>query len=140
MRYESSVLSPVRTKASTGMPGTRCDVSQPVRLIRRPSAMRATLVALAGACLLDEVRRDAHERAVDLGRGPLAEGREAQKSRPARRELVDVLRPHPYLDGEALARRHDAHDDVARRDDPAVRVDRELVHDPGQGRAQLGRA
>src|SRR5262245_64764477 len=50
------------------------------------------VVALPGLLLARDVGRDVSDRAVDLRRGALVEGREAQSGRLAEMQLIDVLR------------------------------------------------
>ena len=76
--------------------------------------------------------------AVELRRGALIEGGEAQHHRLAERDLIDVLGLDLDLDRQLVGLRHDQHDRVAGGDDAADRVRRRLEHDAVLRRADVG--
>ena len=86
------------------------------------------VIGLPGALIGRGVGRDAGDRAVDLRRGALVEGREAQQRGLAELHLVDVLRIDLGLDRKVVGVGHDQHDRVAGGDDAADGVDVGLEH------------
>jgi hypothetical protein len=120
---------------STGIPGTSFALL-PSRLLGA-DADAHDVVALARALILRDVGRDAAERAGDLRRRALVESGEAQPSRLADVQLIDVLGRDLRFDGEQIRLRHDQHDRVGGRHDAADGMHRELMHDAILRRADV---
>ena len=78
--------------------------------------------------------------AVELRRGTLVEGREAQDHRLAERHQIDVLGLDLDLDRQRVGVRHDQHDLVAGGDDAADRIRRRLEHGAVLRRADVDAA
>lgn len=124
--------SPVLSKTSAGMPGFSSSCPACFRLL-----CDSAIIGNAGLLVFDEVGRDPVHLALDLRRGLLAERRQAKRGRLPDADLVDVLRSDARLDHQGVGGRHDLHDRLAGRDDPADRVHRQLVHAPRLRRADV---
>src|SRR6266702_1999224 len=98
------------------------------------------VVALPGALIGGDVGRDAGDDAVELGRGALVEGGEAQQRLLADLELVDIDGVDLGLDLEVVGLRHDQHQGVAGGDDATHRVHVRLKHHAVLWRADVDAA
>lgn len=127
--------SPVLRKTSAGMPGFSSSCPACFRLLC-VSAIR-TAIGHASRLVFDKVGRNPVHLALDLRRGLLAERRQAKRGRLPDADLVNVLRSDARLDHQGVGGRHDLHDRLAGRDDPADRVHRQLVHAPRLRRADI---
>src|SRR6202035_3719851 len=96
--------------------------------------------ANAGALVDIGIGGDALDGAVELRRGALIEGREAQHHRLAERHHIDVLGLDLDLDRQRVGLRHDQHDLVAGRDHAADRICRRLKHGAVLRRADVDAA
>src|SRR6202012_4162931 len=85
------------------------------------------VVALPGALIGGDVGRVAADEAVEVRRGSLVEGGQAQQALLADLQLVDVLRVDLGLDLEVVALRHDDHDGVTGGDDATDRMHGRLL-------------
>src|SRR4051812_5524414 len=98
------------------------------------------VVALAGALIGGDVGRDAADDAVELRRGALVEGGQAQQRLLADLELVDIDRIDLGFDLEIVGLRHDQHESVAGGDDAANGMHRRLQHHAVLWRADVDTA
>ena len=86
------------------------------------------IISLVGLWILHEVGRDDDHGAVDLRRGALAEGGEAQDRFLTNVHLIDRVRRELRLNVERIARGHDLHHFLAGCDYAAHGVYRHLVN------------
>src|SRR5262252_2477392 len=87
------------------------------------------VVGRAALHVLDDVARDPHHVAFDLGGRPLVEGSEAEHRRLADLQLVDALGRQLHLDDEVVRFRNDQHRGLASGEHSADRVHVQLMHD-----------
>src|SRR6266852_547487 len=107
--------------------GYQLDVAETGDFLRRHrNADR--VIALPGALVGRDVRRNAGDDTVQFRRGALVECRQPQQRLLADLQFIDILRIDLGLDREVVGLRNDHHDGVAGGDHAAHGMDRRLQH------------